>query len=411
MPPFITGVSALNFMTRYKLSSYLSNYEDIGAGIRTLHGSSATYGDRINAIEYMGNGVILAGTSGGTHARIYKSTDSGATWSIAVAFPDINHVSAIERLGTSNTHVLVATGGHAHDGNVYRSTNAGDSWVLENNWGYGRNSGHDNIYSLEYIHNDVFLHGGGYNEGDGSVWRSADGGQNWVDLRGSNYNGHSQTGNVSWNNNSVFDTNPNSYSYFSYTDSWWVVNLKYVGNGVVLANRRPVRTTTGGSITKPELIRSTDYGINWDIVTTQSTNFLNNGQLITENLGNGKVIGVTNAEGSTNSDNVNVYISNDYGANWDTTPKFTLNRNRAAALTHLGDGHVVFLTHHWTGTVYLSNAGEVYESLDYGETWSNNPVFDPGVLFLVSTKFNPDQNVLYVGGSLDDTVPVLYKLG
>jgi hypothetical protein len=410
MPPFITGVSALNFMTRYKLGGIdLSNYEDIGAGIRTLHGSNSTYGNRISAIEYMGNGVILAGTANGTHGRIYKSTDYGANWSTVKTFTNINHVSAIKRYRTSNT-VLAATGGHAHDGNVYRSTDAGNTWTLVNDWGGGIYQGHDNVYSLEQF-GYIFLHGGGYNEGDGSIWRSADGGQNWVDLRGANSSGHAQTVYYAWDNSSVFDAGS---PYYSSSDSWWVGALKHVGNGVVLANRRPVRigsTSGSGSSTVPELIRSTDYGINWTKVTTQSTNFLNNGQFITENLGGGKVIGVTNAEGSTNSHNANVYISNDYGANWNTTSKFTLNRNRAYAPTHLGNGHVVFLAFHYTGSAFLANGGEVYESLDYGETWNSTPVFDPGVLYLVSAKFNPDRNVLYVGGSLDDTTPVLYKLG
>mgnify|MGYP003148554614 CR=1 FL=1 len=416
MPPFITGVSALNFMTRFSGGLDLSKYEDIGAGIRALNTSSGgyTYGDYIRAIEYMGNGVILAGSAGANVCRIYKSTDGGATWSVAHTFNAINHVSSITRLGTSNDVVIATTGGHGHDGNVYRSGDAGDSWVLENNWGGGRASGHDNVYSSEYIHNNVFLHGGGYNEGDGSVWRSADGGLNWTDLRGSNSSGTTMTGNVGWDNNSVFDASIYGSQFYSSTDSWWVLNLKYVGNGVVLANRRPVRlgsTSGSGSNTVPELIRSTDYGINWTKVTTQTTNFLNSGQLVTENLGNGKVIGVTNAEGSTNSDNANVYISNDYGETWDETPKFTVNRNRAYAVTHLGNGHVVFLAYHWTGSAYLANGGEVYESLNYGETWNSTPVFDPGVLFLLSAKFNPDDNVLYVGGSLDDVAPVLYKLG
>ena len=425
MPPFITGVSALNFMTRYKFGidapvipdlSYLTDYVSIVSGITSLHGSNSTYGDRISAIEYMGNGVILVGTSGGTHARIYKSTDSGDTWSIAQTFTNINHVSAIERLGTSNTHVLVATGGDSYtygtnyygDGNIYRSTNAGDSWAIEND-----PSKQENLHSLEYIHNNVFVHGGGNAEGDGSVSRSADGGQNWVELKNSNYQGHTQTGNTIWNNVVVFQhsaTNSNNYNFAS---AYWVKHIKYVGNGVVLANRRPARWLGGASGTVPEVIRSTDYGINWtrSVGPYITDNFLNGGELITENLGNGKVIGVTNAEGSTNSNNANVYISTDYGANWDRAPKFTLNRNRVAAVTHLGNGHVVFLAYHYDGSAYLTNAGEVYESLDYGETWNPTPVFDPGVMFLESAKFNPDDSVLYVGGSLNDTAPVLYKLG
>lgn len=369
-------------------------------GLRTYHNTNggSTNGKHVNAIEYLGNGVVLVGTQDGTNGRIYKSTDNGSTWSISTTFSGINHISSLKYLG--NNIVLASTGGHAHDGNVYRSTDAGGSWTLVNDWGGGQYSGHDSVYSLEYLGNGICLHGGGYNDGDGSVWRSADYGQTWTDLRGSNSSGTANTGNVAWNNSLVFDAGS---PYTSSTDSWWVINLKYVGNGVVLANRQ---STSSGSV--PELIRSTDYGINWSIV---NTTFMNTGRLITENLGNGRVVGVTNVEGSTNSNNANVYISENYGATWNTTSKFTVNRNRVYGLTHLGNGHVVFGTSHFDGTAYVNGAGEIYESFDYGETWNSTPIFDPSIKFIMDIKLNYDNNTLYVGGSIDGTNPVLYTLG
>ena len=177
---------------------------------------------------------------------------------------------------------------------------------------------------------------------------------------------------------------------------------------MVLANRRAVMTSGGSSSTYPELIRSTDYGINWTIMPST---FMNNGLLQTENLGNGRVVGVTSGEGSTSSDNANVYISEDYGQTWDTTSKFTLNRNRVYGLTHLGNGHVVFGTYHVDGSPYMAGGGEIYESLDYGETWNSTPVFDPNIVYILSTKFDPANSTLYVGGSVDHSSPILYKLG
>ena len=375
----------------------------VETGLRSYHTSNGgtTNGKTISSLEYLGNGVVLVGTQNGTHGRIYKSTDNGSTWSISNTFSGINHISKIKHL--EGDIVLASTGGHAHDGNVYRSVDAGDSWGTPvNNWGGGTHQGHDNVYSLEYLGNGICLLGGGYNQGDGSVWRSADYGETWTDLRGSNSSGTANTGNVAWNNNSIFDAGS---PYYSSTDSWWVIHLKYVGNGVVLANRRAsIYNTT----TYPNLIRSTDYGINWSIV---NTTFLNTGQLITENLGNGRVVGVTNAEGSANSTNANVYISEDYGATWDTTPKFTVNRNRAYGLTHLGNGRVVFGCFHYTGSAYLSDGGEIYESLDYGETWNSTPVFDPSILSVMDIKLNYDNNTVYTGGSTDGNTPILYKLG
>lgn len=377
--------------------------------LRSYHNSNggSTYGKSVRCIEYLGDGVILAGTQNGiSHSRIYKSTDYGSTWTISKTFNYLNHVSDIKHIG--DNIVLASTGGHDHDGNVYRSTDGGDSWTLVNDWGGGRYRGHDNVYSLEYLGNGICLIAGGYNEGDGSVWRSADFGVTWTDLRGSN-SGTTNTGNVAWDNSLVFDNNNTYYSdYNSVTDSWWVQSLKYVGNGVVLANRRAVRTSGGSSSTYPELIRSTDYGINWTIMPST---FMNNGLLQTENLGNGRVVGVTSGEGSTSSDNGNVYISEDYGQTWDTTSKFTLNRNRVYGLTHLGNGHVVFGTYHVDGSPYMAGGGEIYESLDYGETWNSTPVFDPNIVYILSTKFDPANSTLYVGGSVDHSSPILYKLG
>lgn len=405
MPPFITGISSLNFTTSHSFETTasvdFSTY--VETGLRSHHGNSSSYGKTVSSIEYLGNGVVLAGTQNGSHGRIYKSTDHGVTWTTSNTFSNINHVSKIKHL--EGDIVLVATGGHGHDGNVYRSVNAGDSWTLVNNWSGGASSGHDNVYSLEYLGNGICLHGGGYNQGDGSVWRSADYGENWTDLRGSNPSGTANTGNVAWDNNSLFDSGS---SYYSSTDSWWVLHLKYVGNGVVLANRRATRTPQNSSSTVPDLIRSTDYGINW---TKVNTTFLNGGQLITENLGNGRVVGVTNAEGSVSSSNANVYISTDYGATWNTTPKFTVNRNRAYGLTHLGNGRVVFGTFHYNGSGYVTDAGEIYESLDYGETWNSTPVFDPSIMSVMDIKLNYDNNTVYVGGALNTTTPILYKLG
>ena len=400
MPPFITGVSSLNFTTNYSFKTNIDFSTYTETGLRTYHNNNggSTNGNTVSSVEYLGNGVVLVGTQNGSNGRIYKSTDNGSTWSISNTFSGINNVSKIKHL--EGDIVLAATGGHAHDGNVYRSTDAGGSWTLVNNWGGGVYQGHDNVYSIEYLGNGVCLHGGGYNEGDGSVWRSADYGQTWTDLRGSNSSGTANTGNVAWNNSSIFDAGS---PYYSSTDSWWVLHLKYVGNGVVLANRR---STSSGSV--PDLIRSTDYGINWSIV---NTTFMNNGQLLTENLGNGRVVGVTNAEGSTNTDNANVYISTDYGATWNTTPKFTVNRNRAYGLTHLGDGRVVFGAFHYNGSAYVTDAGEIYESLDYGETWNSTPVFDPSIMSVLDIKLNYDNNTVYVGGSKDGNNPTLYKLG
>ena len=427
MPPFITGVSALNFTTRYALGGIdLSEYEEIGAGIRALHPKSSNfipvpiYGKFISAIEYLGNGVVLVGTySGNQNTRIYKSTDHGDTWSISATFTNTGTagVVGIKHLGGNN--VLVGIGGgipNYNQGKVYRSTNAGGSWTLVNDWNGGFYGGHESVLSIEYLGNDICLHGGGYQQGDGSVWRSTDGGQTWTDLRGINTSGTANTGFNGWDNSALFDSGS---PFFSATDSYYVSDLKYVGNGVVLANRRasqynPNLTT---STTYPELIRSTDYGINWTKVS--NTSFMSNGGLILENLGEGKVVGLTTASRK-------VYISENYGETWNTTPKFTVPRNGVRALKYLKNGHVILAAYNVHGLNYVEiDKGEIYESFNYGETWSSTPIFDPGVQMLMALGFNSDENTVYVSAWNESNYgtyksglpifhkdsPILYKLG
>ena len=79
----------------------------------------------ILALEYMGGGVVLAGT-GITTGRILRSTDYGETWTDLGQQGSSTVINFIRKL--TSTVAIAGTGSGTSLGKVYRSTNTGSSW-------------------------------------------------------------------------------------------------------------------------------------------------------------------------------------------------------------------------------------------------------------------------------------------
>ena len=71
----------------------------------------------------LGSGVVLAGTS--PSGQVYKSTDSGATWSLVQQLGAETNVSSFVSLGSG-----VVLAGTTPSGQVYKSTDSGANWSL-----------------------------------------------------------------------------------------------------------------------------------------------------------------------------------------------------------------------------------------------------------------------------------------
>lgn len=127
-------------------------------------GSARTYtfAPSNNNVRYASFGTWT--TSGG----FFRSTNGGSTWT-AVGGGTINHtVIAVAIHPTNANIVLVGTSG----GGIYRTTNGGDTWTAVNS-GLSDTS----IYSVAFSKsNPSIVYAGGYMW----IYRSADGGQSWV---------------------------------------------------------------------------------------------------------------------------------------------------------------------------------------------------------------------------------------
>lgn len=204
------------------------------------------------ALEYLGNGVFIAG---GYNGVIYKTTDYGTTWSprasgttqwiYDIDFPNADTGYAVGLNGLIlrsinggnhwnmlayqapitllDVHFLTATLGMAvgFDGRIFKTTNAGNTWDELNN--------EDNrtLASVCMLDKDTIIACGF----EGLILRSSDGGQSW---------------------NVVVSGTPNHLQ-----------DLVYTANGVLF------------SVGNGSILRSTDAGISWSSMNYPVTTHLN----------------------------------------------------------------------------------------------------------------------------------------
>jgi hypothetical protein len=78
---------------------------------------------RVHVLTSLGSGVVLAGTV--PTGQIYKSTDSGATWTLVQRLGTETYVFSLASLGSG----VVLAGTHP-TGQIYKSTDSGATWTL-----------------------------------------------------------------------------------------------------------------------------------------------------------------------------------------------------------------------------------------------------------------------------------------
>ena len=78
---------------------------------------------QVCSLADLGSGVVLAGTS--ATGQIYKSTDSGATWSLVQRLGSEIYARSLADLGSG-----VVLAGTYPSGQVYKSTDSGATWSL-----------------------------------------------------------------------------------------------------------------------------------------------------------------------------------------------------------------------------------------------------------------------------------------
>lgn len=227
----------------YKSTSYGNNVNTWN----TLVYSPAWAGNSVNAIEYLGDGIVLIATS---DRHVYRSTDYGFNWS------DQGAISAfiLNRLRYVGWGIVLL--GDA-SGFVHRSKNYGQTFPFAIGLG-------SSVLSIEYLDDEIAVVG----MANGHIWRSSNftGLFTWSD-RGDVTGSNSPINTITYLGDGVAIAGADNAHIYRTTDfgvTWTdptgvpVADSKiktsvYVGNGIVV-----IGTDAGGRIW-----RSTDYGLAW----------------------------------------------------------------------------------------------------------------------------------------------------
>ncbi len=340
--------------TTYSETDFINDYD-------------SNYGNTAGPIEYLGDGIVLCGSSGGSNCKVYRSTDNGENWTSALSLSGINYVAGIKHIGSGI--VLVTTGGHSADGDVYRSTDYGQNWTNVSN-----DASHDNTMHVEYLGDGICVFGSGYNPGDGFVYRSTDSGATWAKTD---------------TDNDIFGSGSDA------SGSARTARFKYLGGGICLGLRY-----TNHSTGQWRVIRSTDYGATWADIAQTSLVSDTPCHPVVEDLGGGRVLLL-----HPNLSSSSMYVSTDYGQTFETDSVFTVS-TRLRELKHIGNNRV--LTSSLTSS---AGGGELYESTDGGDNWNSTAIFDPGMKSIVDFTLDYDKNTILVAGEKDNGSATVYVLG
>ncbi len=107
---------------------------EAGTGEMLLSDTNCAYACGVSSMaETSGNALLVAAYggfyAGGENLGVYRSTDDGETWSLAL--PDIGNVRALD--ASSDMYLLAGTRGPAKQGNpgvgLYRSLDGGETWA------------------------------------------------------------------------------------------------------------------------------------------------------------------------------------------------------------------------------------------------------------------------------------------
>lgn len=128
-------------------------------------------GTQIDALYEASNGDLYAGTGGGNIGYIFRSTDQGATWPLLRMLNGQGPVTAFLEDDADNLYAAAGFGATAY---VYKSTDGGGTW---NNTGAIANA--TNIYDLIQIDDGSILAATG--NVNGNVMRTTDRGATWTD--------------------------------------------------------------------------------------------------------------------------------------------------------------------------------------------------------------------------------------
>lgn len=331
------------------------------------------------SIDAASPNIIYAGSA---NNGIYRSTDSGASWSEinnGLATLDIQVITIDPNLSTT-LYAGTAIGG------IYKSTNSGDTWVSINT-----GIKNFNVYAIKVDPNDSnVIYAGTF----GSVIKSTDGGMNWA-VKGNNAN---TTDRLYFNSIYDLELDPsNSNTVYVGTASggvWRSFNAAEpiwdaVNNGLADAtattrffSSRSLSISSDGNTlyvgTQSDgILRSTDTAASWTPVTNT-----NNG-LTTDTI---RILAMLPTDTSTvyAGTTTGLFFTRDSGATW------------AEASTEMNVQDIAINPNDPT-ELFAGTTEGVFRSADSGVNWTivNNGIRSFAVTDVIVHPTNP--NIQYVG--------------
>ncbi len=131
---------------------------------------------RIDAIAYLGNGVVIAGTRGTRPGYIHKSADYGATWRPVSDVTGTDYITCL-CAGTGGVGYLL-TGKKVH---VWKTTDYGETWTDLGQISQATNPQYANAYGMVVTSKGTLLVADTDSNG-GHLHRSMDEGTTWRDI-------------------------------------------------------------------------------------------------------------------------------------------------------------------------------------------------------------------------------------
>ena len=263
---------------------------------------------RIDAIAYLGQGVVLCGTRYPNPGYIFKSTDFGQSW------VNKGNITGRDKKEADITCIVSAGAGKAYllTGNVHiwKTENYGESWIDLGKISEAKNTeGAALAYGLIVLDNGTILVSDANSSG-GHVFRSEDNGVTWTD-----------SGCIS---------------------DRALYRFQKTRDGVIL---------NGWS---GHIYKSTDDGLTWQ----DKGKLIDTALFATESLEGGILL--QGSGGIADPDNGVLFRSTDDGETWS---KLTVTGDGADDFAYLGNGVVLYSTYNRSKSIYLSK--------DFGINWHN----------------------------------------
>lgn len=319
---------------------------------------------------------------------IYKSVNSGSTWTQVASIEGINSWSLMR--SSANGDRLVAFGGTSYGyGYVFISTDSGETWQQQQvdgtdtaiRWGEALSMSQDGLTIITASQNQFY--------------GTQDGGTTWEEFilpaTRNPIGGAAVSDNGTYIAVVAYTTNTEDWStsyYLEISDdngaSWSESPIANISEptDIFISNDGNTVVISATTDSQKSILRSTNSGATWEYVSLPGSTHEWGSDLIS--IANGTLFGINAALYDAELDSYvrSFYVSNDYGQTW--TPQFSNLPYELSHLAFANEGTVVYI---------VATDGYIYKSSSSDETPLSPSIgFNPEVSNSPSTPTSTDSN-------------------